>query len=107
MAADKKEYETVLAALLSHATLPNIINKLTKVWVSTENEKFKKALGTIITHLKDAARNQTKKSQVVSINISLQPYAPLAEYCHKCIASAKPQWQIIAEQNGWGPKSGS
>lgn len=104
MASDKKEYETVLTTLLSHATLPSTINKLTKVWVSTEDEKFKKALGAIIAHLTDATRNLPKKSQIISINIALQPYAPLAEYCHKCITSTKRQWQIIAEDNGWEKK---
>lgn len=63
MANDKKDYETVLTALLSHATLLSTINKLTKVWVSTEDEKLKGALATIIGHLKNALLNQTKNLQ--------------------------------------------
>lgn len=105
MANDKKDYEAVLTALLSHATLLTTINKLTKVWVSTEDKELKDALTTIIGHLKNASLNQTKKSSAVLINASLQPYAPLVKYCHSCIASTKPQWQIIAMQHGWGPKS--
>ena len=32
-------------------------------------------------------------------------YQPLVAYCQQCLAIIKPQWQIIAEQHGWGPKN--
>lgn len=103
MTTDKKEYETVLTALLSHTTLPNTINKLTKVWISTEDEEFKRGLGIILGHLNNEAHNRIAKSRN-PISIKVQPYKPLADYCHKCINSKKPKWQLIAEKNGWAPK---
>lgn len=104
MATDKKEYKSVLMALLGHKMLPTTINKLMEAWVSTEDEKFKKDLGAIIGHLKNELLNQTTKSRSYSINASLQPYKPLVDYCHNRIVSTKPQWQFLAEKNGWGPK---
>ncbi len=105
MATDKKDYQAVLNALLDHSTLAALINKLNKVWVATEDSSLKKALGSVIGPLKLASLNQTKKSQVLSLNIKDPSYQPLFEYCQQCLASIKPQWQIIAEQHGWGPKS--
>jgi len=104
LSADKKDYQAVLAALVSHATVASTINKITKVWVATEDAKLKTALGSLIAHLKEAARNQSKPNAAVSLRLDVAPYKVIAEYCQKCIDSIKPQWQIIAEQHGWGPK---
>jgi hypothetical protein len=36
--------------------------------------------------------------------LKVEPFKSVVEYCQKCIGSTKPQWQIIAEHHGWGPK---
>ncbi len=105
MAIDKKDYQSVLNALLDHSTLTALINKLNKVYVSTEDSVLKKALGGIISTLKQAFLGQPKKAQIAALNLNDPRYQPLVEYCEKCLKSIKPQWQIIAEQHGWGPKN--
>ena len=36
--------------------------------------------------------------------LSNYPFNAVAQYCVETIRSKKPQWQIIAERHGWGPK---
>ena len=103
MSADKKDYQTVLAALVSHATVASTINKITKIWAATEDAKLKAALGELIVHLKAVARDQSKPNAVGSFQLNATPYKEIARYCQKCVQSLKPQWQIIAEQHGWAP----
>lgn len=104
MATDKKEYQAVLKALLNNSTLTSLIKKLNKIWVETEDALLKKELENVIKLLKQASRTQIKKSQTLNVNMQDPNYKPLVNYCQQCIASIKPQWQIIAEQQGWGPK---
>ena len=109
MAADKKDYQSVLSALVDHGTLPSIINKLNKVSITTEDTDLKKLIEPVVAHVEDALRNlpTTKKSLKGSLRRSLkaEPYKVLVDYCQKCISSTKSQWQIIAERHGWRPKT--
>jgi hypothetical protein len=99
---DKKEYQAVLATLLGRGTLTSFINKLVKAWTETEDAKLKQGLARIINELHDLARS-AKGSTSISMPLDDERYKSVVEYCGVCIRSVKPQWQIIAEQHGWGP----
>lgn len=105
MASDKKEYQAVLTALLDQSTVTALINKLNKVVVATEDMTLRKGLWQVLQVLNQAATLQTKKSSVGAVRLDDPRYKPLADYCQISINSIKPQWQVIAEQHGWGPKS--
>lgn len=105
MSTDKKDYQAVLTALVSHATVISTINKITKIWVATEDAKLKVALGKLIEHLKNGAEKQSNPKAIVSFQLNVTPYKEITAYCQNCIQSIKPQWQIIAEQHGWVPSS--
>ncbi len=101
---NKKEYQAVLNVLLDHSTLAARINKLNKIYLATEDASLRKLLGQLIVLLKQAANVQTRKSEVMSVDINSPHFKPLVDYCRRCLASITPQWQIIAAQHGWGPK---
>ena len=109
MAADKKDYRSVLGALVDHATLASIINKLNRVFIATEDTGLKKLIAPVVTRLEEALRElpYNKKSVRGSLRQQFkgEPYKSVVEYCQKCISATKPQWQIIAEHHGWGPKT--
>ena len=109
MAADKKDYQSVLGALVDYGTLASIINKLNKVLIATEDNDLRTLIQPLVAHLENGLRDlpNNKKSVRVSLRQQLkkEPYKSVVEYCQKCIDSTTPQWQIIAERHGWGPKS--
>jgi hypothetical protein len=108
MAADKKDYQSVLGALVDYGTLASIINKLNRVLIATEDTDLKKLIEPVITRADKVLRDLpiSKKSVRASLRqqLKVEPYKSVTEYCQTCIGSTKPQWQIIAEQHGWGPK---
>ena len=109
MANDKKYYQTVISALTEHAAITSISNKLKTVYSATEDDDLKHKLSPVIVTVNEIIKDAPPK--VRSLKGSLQqqvrnePYKSLVEYCQGCINSIKPQWQIIAERNGWGPKT--
>ncbi|MGD1083013.1 MAG: hypothetical protein ABR881_32265 [Candidatus Sulfotelmatobacter sp.] len=108
MAGDKKDYHSVLGVLVDYATLPTIINKLNRVLIATEDAELKKFIEPVVARTDKALRDLPggKKNVRVSLRqqLTVEPFKAAVEYCQKCIDSAKPQWQIIAERHGWTPK---
>ena len=104
---DKKEYQQVIEACRALATVDAIQRKLTKVHSSTDDPKLRALLAPAIQNLETTYRAAVSRkiaSQKVTVNLSVPPFKALADYCASCIASIKPQWQILAEQHGWAPK---
>lgn len=104
MANDKKDYQDVQAALLGRSTVNSLINKLTKVHVTTEDKHLRNELATVIGVLERIVKGSVKPSAIISVDLSDHRYKMVYRYCESCIASIQPQWQILAEQNNWGPK---
>jgi len=108
MATDKKDYQSVLGALVDYGTLASIINKLNRVLIATEDTDLKKLIEPVVARVDKVLRDlpSGKNSVKASLRqqLKVEPFKSVVEYCQKCIGSAKPQWQIIAEHHGWGPK---
>ena len=108
MAADKKDYQSVLGALVDYGSLASIINKLNRVLIATEDTHLKKLIEPVVARVDKVLRDlpNGKKSVKASCRqqLKVEPFKSVVEYCQKCIGSTKPQWQIIAEHHGWGPK---
>ena len=108
MAADKKDYQAVLGALVDYGTLASIVNKLNRVLIATEDPDLKKLIEPVVARIDKAVRDLPggKKSMRASLRqqLTVEPFKSVVEYCQKCIGSAKPQWQIIAERHGWSSK---
>ncbi|HEX2531522.1 MAG TPA: hypothetical protein VHK70_08640 [Burkholderiaceae bacterium] len=96
MASDKKDYVDTIEALTSLATITFIRNKLNKVRARTEDQKLIGLLDTAIRVL-DAANVRS----AVTLSLRKAEYGALHAYCRQVIDSIKPQWQILAECNGW------
>ena len=108
MAADKKDYQSVLGILVDYGTLPAIINKLNRVLITTEDNDLKNLIEPVVARVDKALRDLPggKKNMRASLRqqLTVEPFKSVVEYCQRCIGSTKPQWQIIAERHGWGPK---
>jgi hypothetical protein len=108
MAADKKDSQFVLAALVDYGTLASIINKFNRVLITTEDADLKKLIEPVVARVDKVLRDLPHGKQSVRASLrqqlTVEPFKSVAEYCQKCIGSTKPQWQIIAEHHGWHPK---
>lgn len=106
--SDKKEYQAVLKALDAVATVESTNNKLTAIAVDTEDEKLRIALQALARVVREKQLNGWKKGRLAGVHESVDRnlnglVAQIRGYCEGVIASAKPQWQILAERAGWTP----
>lgn len=98
MATEKLDYVSVIEAVTATTTLTTTRNKLNKVRARTEDQRLKTLLDPAIRLI-----DQTNIVARVSLRLTTPEYGKLHAYCEAVIASAKPQWQILAERHGWTP----
>ena len=91
MAADKKDYQFVLGALVDYGALASIINKLNRVLIATEDADLKKLIEPVVVRVDKVLRDlpSGRKSVRVSLRqqLEVEPFKSLVEYCQKCIGS--------------------
>jgi len=98
-------YEDVLESLAEFRTLAAHITALGKLRLETEDDKLVKGIEAVISQLQIAHTRVKSKSTPVSVEKSnIQAANALVAYCKQAIGTKKPEWQILAERNGWGPK---
>jgi hypothetical protein len=89
MTADKKDYQSVLGALVDYGTLPTIINKLNRVLIATEDAELKKLIEPVVARVDKVLRDlpSGKKSMRASLRqqLKVEPFNAAVEYCQKCI----------------------
>ncbi|WP_064603930.1 hypothetical protein [Photobacterium sp. J15] len=98
-------YEKFLKAVSEVKTLSSHMTALGKIKSASEDEKFIAAIDAIIPSLQRAYLASTSKSTPVSLDkTDIREINSLISTCKKIVGTKKPEWQILAERNGWGPK---
>jgi len=74
MAADKKDYQSVLGALVDYGTLASIINKLNRVLIATEDTDLNKLIEPVVARVDKVLRDlpNGKKSVRASLRQQLK-----------------------------------
>ena len=98
-------HEEVLESISEFKTISTHITALGKLRLKTEDAMLVKGIDSVISQLQ-LAHNQVKsKSTPISVEkANIRAANELVSYCRKIIGTKKPEWQIVAERNGWGPK---
>ncbi|WP_029050570.1 hypothetical protein [Cupriavidus sp. amp6] len=103
--AEKKDYQDVLIIIDTVASIVTTGNGLVKIGHRTEDTKLKAALEKLAreVHMRGGPTQKIHLGNI-STTMSLGKAADqIKKYCQAVLASAKPQWQILAEQHGWIP----
>lgn len=99
-------YEKTITELKEIRTIASHITHLGKVMNKTEDSQLKDLLGNAITSLQGAHARPNVKGKSTPGNLYNATDASLKrviEYCENRIAAKKPEWQVLAELNGWTP----
>lgn len=98
-------YEDVLKSLSEFRTLVAHITALGKIRMKTEDKKLVKGIDAVISQLQIAHTRVKRKSTPLSVEKSnIKAANVLITYCKQMVGTKKPEWQIMAERNGWAPK---
>lgn len=97
-------YEKTLASLKEVKTISSHMTALGKIRASTEDIKFIGFIDKVIKELAELHKMDKTKSTHISLDsVSEVTVKNLVQYCKETIGSKKPEWQIMAERNGWIP----
>lgn len=101
-------FKETIASLKNIVTISTHIKNLGKILNKTEDPKLHQLIGDTIMMLQQAHSNKriggkstpgslytTEKTQIIL----------LKNYCETFVATKKPEWQVLAERNGWTPPS--
>ncbi len=99
-------YKKVLESTKEAKTIASHITALGKIRAKTEDDvllgKIDKAIGSMQSA---HAMAKNGKSTPACLDKSTdQAVRYLIEYCATMTSSNKPEWQVVAERNGWAPK---
>lgn len=97
-------YRKVLLELVKDEKWATKYNNLQKLRFSTEDEVLISLLVEYCNMIKDISSYIQRKLFQHAQNLigeSLTVRVKLDNYCNEVIRSQKPEWQIMAERNGW------
>ncbi|MEI4970017.1 hypothetical protein [Aeromonas caviae] len=98
-------YERFIKSISDVKSTSSHITALGKIRNSTEDDRFKSTLDELIKGLQLYHSRSKSKSTPISLeNSTDKVLIALKNYCEKNISTKKPEWQILAERHGWGPK---
>ena len=98
-------HKETLTSVSEFKTFAAHITALGKLRLKTEDTTLSKHIEAVIAELQTVHIRSSSKSTPVSVaNAKSQSVKALVAYCKQIIGTQKPEWQILAEKNGWGPK---
>jgi hypothetical protein len=102
-----KSYKDVLKSAKEAKTIAAHIKAFGKIRAKTEDkslfDKIDKAIGSLQSA--HAIAKKGKSTPTCLDKATDLRVTELLEHCKKAVADGKPEWQVIAERNGWGPKT--
>jgi len=99
-------YQETINSLKSLETVATHIKKLGVILNKTEDSKLQMLIQNTVTLLQNSHANPNVKGKSTPGNLYNAPQAPiraLIQYCEQFIKMNKPEWQVLAERNGWTP----
>lgn len=98
---DRRDYELCNQAVETTASAIIKANRLKIIVQSTKDQELKRFLDAVIAVYEDyPGPDGSHKEWLLRLK---QPKADLQRYINAMLRDNRPQWQVIAEQNGWGP----
>ncbi len=100
-------YEETIDALKDMKTIASHIKCLGKIMNKTEDTQLATLLGNAITrsqasHADPRVKNKSTPGSLY--NSTDSQIQILIKYCESIIPTKRPEWQVLAERNGWVPK---
>lgn len=99
-------YQETIDSLKSLQTPATHIKKLGVILNKTEDSKLRTLIQSTLTLLQQRHADPRVKGKSTPGNLYNAPHTPikaLIQYCEQFIKKNKPEWQVLAERNGWIP----
>ena len=85
-------------------TLKSHMESLGKILATSEDDQLRALISQVVWALQHQLQHSTSKSIPTSLMFYPVPQTiQLLEYCKSQTRHKKPEWQVLAERNGWAP----
>lgn len=98
-------YERTVRTINEVKTLKSHMESLGKILATSEDDQLRAFISQVIWVLQHQLQHSTSKSIPTSLMFyPVTQTIQLLEYCKFQNRHKKPEWQVLAERNGWTPK---
>ena len=97
-------YERTARTVNEVKTLKSHMESLGKILATSEDDQLRALISQVVLALQHQLQHSTSKSIPTSLMFYPVPQTiQLLEYCKSQTRHKKPEWQVLAERNGWAP----
>lgn len=101
----KRLYSKVLKEVKKVNNAKTLHNKLVDLCYSSEDYALRNLIMKYKAHLFEAMKYSSKSPTYNAIMMSsIADRDALIDYCSERVREGKPEWQVLAERNGWVKK---
>lgn len=102
---DMNSYEKTVRTINEVKTLKSHMESLGKILATSEDDHLRAFIAQVVFALQHQLQHSTSKSIPTSLMFYPVPQTiQLLDYCKFQNQQKKPEWQVLAERNGWAPK---
>jgi hypothetical protein len=101
-------YQETLDEIREVKTIASHITGFGKILNTTEDPTLQQLIDRVIKMLQKLHADPTAKGKSTSQSLQAvrsTSLRALIEYCSNHTKAKKPEWQVLAEKNGWAPKT--
>lgn len=100
-------YDKTLRTIREVKTIPKHMAALGMIRIESEDQRFTSLVEDLLNALYFFLQQGSSKSTPLALDLVPTPHAwELLVYCQGYKTQKKPEWQVIAEREGWQPPSG-
>ncbi|WP_156880511.1 hypothetical protein [Thermomonas fusca] len=98
-------YERTVRTINEVKTLKSHMESLGKILATSEDDHLRALIAQVVFALQHQLQHSTSKSIPTSLMFYPIPQTiQLLDYCKFQNQQKKPEWQVLAERNGWTPR---
>ena len=100
-------YDKTIRSVAEVKTISSHMISLGKIRATSEDDQLNFFIASLVLALQYQHQHSKAKSTPTSLTFHQMPEtARLLDYCSYQNRLKKPEWQLLAERNGWGPTRG-
>jgi hypothetical protein len=100
-------YSEIITSAKEIKTIAQHLSSIGKLRAKTEDTTLVQLIDFLTGELQQAHATSKSKSTPLALSAShARSVTDLLKYCQRATRTKKPEWQILAERNGWSPPNG-
>lgn len=107
MGSTTNNYDKTIRTIKEVKSIPKHMASLGMIRIGSEDLQLTSLIEVLLTALHYYLQQGSSKTTPLALDlVPIPPTSNLLAYCQTYKSQRKPEWQVIAERNGWRPPLG-